>query len=142
MFVELLLCFNYLINFLSFVLFINPFTTFLIAMKSLLTDFDWCFVWLSLLLKNYKTSDTCSNVSSFDVPLNDINPIHPVSKPFKNINTLPIFLFISKDIFSSLQRWKNVWILSYFNEGWDKNGTYNTLVSLERNYLRNEADAN
>ena len=119
----LLLSLSCLINLLSFVLFKYPFTMFLIDMNSLGTDFNCCFVWFNLLLKNYNTSDTCSNVYSFESPLNDINPIHTLSSPFKNINTLPIFLFISKEIFSNLQRWKNVCILSYFREGCDKNGT-------------------
>jgi hypothetical protein len=48
--------------------------------------------------------------------------MHPLYNPFKNINTFPIFLLISKDMFSNLHKWKNVWILNSFNEGCDKNG--------------------
>lgn len=77
----------------------NPFTTFLTDMK----HFGTCFIsfldWFILLPKNSKTSDTCWKVYCFDIPLNDIKPMHPLYSPFRNMNTLPIFLFMSNDMF-------------------------------------------
>ena len=102
------LVFSYLLNFCSLFLFKYPFTTFLAETNTLGMLFIWPFSWFILLLKNYNTSDTCWKVSSFDTPLNDITPMHPLSSPFKNINTFPIFRFMSNDMLSNLQRWKNV----------------------------------